>query len=133
MDLTPAKSTRPVVLEQWLRLLTLYFLTLKPNSICPITLHHLANNILLSFQFDTLYLLLRINFYLMVIYGFEVFRLWPTKVNSFFLVGVFWWFCEVFSCEFFELGLFIWYMYAGLLQSCALCYDFVIVFSLYTM
>ena len=54
------KSTGSVVLEQWLRLLALYFLTLKPNSICPITLHHLANNILLSFQFDALYLSMRL-------------------------------------------------------------------------
>ena len=77
-----------MVLEQWLRLLALYFLTLKPNSICPIKLHHLANNILLSFQLDKLYLSLRLSFYLMVIYAFEVFWLWPTKVNSFFLVSL---------------------------------------------
>ena len=127
------KSIGSVVLEQWLRLLALCFLTLKPNSICPITLHHLANNILLSFQFDALYLSMRLSFYLMVIYGFEVFWLWPTKVNSFFLVGAFFGcFCEVFSCEFFQLGLFIWYVYAGLLQSCALCCDFVVAFSFCT-
>ena len=83
------KSIGSVVLEQWLRLLALCFLTLKPNSICPITLHHLANNILLSFQFDALYLSMRLSFYLMVIYGFEVFWLWPTKVNSFFLASAF--------------------------------------------
>ena len=93
------KSIGSVVLEQWLRLLVFCFLTLKPNSIRPITLHHLANNILLSFQFYKLCLSLRLSFYLMVIYGFEVF--WLTHKGKLFFLGLF----GVFFCGFVRFDL----------------------------